>query len=522
MLDLILAGGFVVDGTGAPPWRADIAVSGTRIVAVGRLGDLTAHSVIDVSNRYLMPGFIDVHAHLDALLTDDAVQLAALSQGVTTVILGQDGLSFAPSSAPTARAVASYFAAVNGQLPIAFTQGCSVAELLAHYDQAGALNAGYLAPAGTLRIEALGYSAGPADPDQLRKMRVLLEQALADGALGLSSGLEYVPGRHADVAETAALCAPVADAGGVYVSHIRGYEADAWRGLAELADVARRSGVAAHASHLHGPANMIIELLDQDRAAGLDLTFDSYPYLRGSTILAMVALPAELQQAGPDATLARLSQPAVREALHREWFPAIRDVLDRVRLAHIGSAEWSWAEGKSLRAAADQARITPGELVCELILASSLAVGCVFGQPPTNTEHDLRSLLRHEAQMLGSDAIMLGSQPHPRGWGAFARALARHTRELGDWSWGEAAVHLAGHPARRFGLTDRGALRTGYLADVVVLDPATIQDQADYDHPRRPATGVDHVLVNGEFVLRDGALTGVRAGRALRRGESYP
>ena len=159
----------------------------------------------------------------------------------------------------------------------------------------------------------------------------------------------------------------------------------------------------------------------------------------------------------------------------------------------------------------------PAEFVCDLLVASELRASCVFRQPPTNTDQDVRALLRHPAHMVGSDSVFIGSFPHPRGWGAFARLLGVHTRELGDYTWGEASLHLAGHPARRFGLQDRGILRPGMAADVVVLDPATIADVATYENPRRPARGVGHVLVNGVEVLRDGRLTGGTPGRALRR-----
>jgi N-acyl-D-amino-acid deacylase len=519
VFDVLLHGGWLADGTGGPVYRADLAITGNRITAVGRLAGRPAGTEIDVGGRYLLPGFVDTHVHADALAADPDVQLAALRQGVTTLLLGQDGLSFAPASAATIRFVSRYFGPVNGPAPAEFADGVTVAELLAHYDRATALNVGYLAPAGTIRAEVLGFAGGPADADRLAAMRRLVETALDDGALGLSTGLEYVPGSFADAAELAALCAPVAAAGGVYVTHMRGYEAQAWQGLAEVVDIAGRSGVAAHVSHLHGPTNMLHSLLADAREQGHDLTFDAYPYLRGSSILAMVALPLDVQRAGPDDTLARLADPAERARLRADWFPAIEDVLDRITLAHVDSPDWTWTEGQSLRAAAATAGMPAGELVCELISASRLGAGCVFAQPPTNTDTDLRTLLRHESHLGGSDGILLGGHPHPRGWGTFARFLARHTRELGDWTWGQAALHLAGHPARRFGLAGRGELRAGKVADVVVVDPATVLDRASYQQPRQLADGIDHVLVGGEFALRDGRLTGATPGRALRRHE---
>jgi N-acyl-D-amino-acid deacylase len=517
MFDILLRGGWVVDGSGTPPTRADVAIDGEHIAAVSHLPAAHAAHEVDATGRYLLPGFVDVHVHADGLADSVEINEAALRQGVTTVVLGQDGLSFAPGSAATVAAVTRYFAAVNGPCPESLSHGCSVGDLLDHYDRAGGLNVAYLAPAGTIRVDVMGYSDAPADPDQLTAMRERVEEALDDGAVGLSSGLEYVPGGYADSEELAALCAPVAACGAPYVTHMRGYEGDAWRGLGEAVEIGRKSGVATHVSHLHGPANMITGLVDGARDAGVDLSFDSYPYLRGSTTVAMVALPKGLQRGGPDATLARLNDPAERRYLEKEWFPAIRETLARITLAYVGSDEWSWAEGRPLTEVAQEVGMSEGEVVCEVVGASGLAAGCVFAQPPTNSEADMRHLLRHEAHMAGSDGIMLGARPHPRGWGTFARLLGRHTRELRDWTWGQAAVHLAGYPASRFRLGARGLIRPGFVADIVIVDPATVVDRADYANPRRTASGIDDVLVGGQFALRNGLVTGARSGRALRR-----
>jgi len=212
VFDLLLRGGWVVDGTGAPPFRADLAVRGDRIAAVGHLPGAggTAAAELDVTGRYLMPGFIDAHTHADGLADSEDAQLAALRQGITTVLIGQDGVSYAPASAATIKGMSQYFGAVNGPCPAPLAGGCSIAGLLAHYDGRTALNVACLAPAGTIRAEVLGFSGAPASAAQLTAMQALVEQALADGAAGLSTGLEYQPGRFADVAELAALCAPVA------------------------------------------------------------------------------------------------------------------------------------------------------------------------------------------------------------------------------------------------------------------------------------------------------------------------
>lgn len=516
-MDIVMTGGWVVDGTGAPAYRADLAVRDGVVAALGRLGNVEAARRIDCTGRYLMPGFVDTHVHGDAAVFDSEVQLAALSQGVTTFVVGQDGLSFAPSGSATMGYVRRYFGAINGSLPDGGEGGRSVDELLRGYDGTTPLNVGYLVPRGNLRLEVMGLDERAPSDGELALMRRLLAEGMEEGALGLSTGLEYVPDRYGDTGELTALAAETGRYGGLYVSHMRGYEAEAHLGVAEVNAIARDAGVPAHISHYHGPAHMLVNLIDDARAEGIDLTFDSYPYIRGASIVAMVALPVWVQGGGTEATVARLRDAGVRARLHETWFGARPDLFARITFAWVDNPDLAWCEGRTLSEAAETAGADPAEFLCDLLVASELRASCVFRQPPTNTYQDVRALLRHPAHMVGSDGVFIGSFPHPRGWGAFARLLGVHTRELGDYTWGEAGLHLAGHPARRFGLQGRGSLRPGMAADVVVLDPATVADVSTYKDPRRPARGVGHVLVNGVEVLRDGRLTGATPGRALRR-----
>jgi N-acyl-D-amino-acid deacylase len=534
MFEVVIRGGMVLDGTAAPAFRADVGLSGGQIAAVGSLADARGVTEIDATGRYVLPGFIDAHVHADAAVFDPQTQRAALRQGVTTLLLGQDGLSFAPAGPATIDYVTRYFAPVNGPHPaLDGSRPVSVAELLAGYDRHVPLNVGYLLPHGTIRYEVMGAARRTPSDDELARMRAMVEQGLGEGAAGLSTGLEYAPGSQADVAELAALCAPVAAAGLPYVTHMRGYEASAARGMAEVVEIARRSGVAAHVSHYHGPAGQLRALLDDALRAGADLTFDSYPYVRGCTTLAMVTLPGWLPAADFAATLDALADPGTVRRLHDEWSAGDGELWDRITLSHVPAGELRWAEGMRLSAAAGRAGLDPAVFCRELLVATRLEAGCVFGHPAaphsgqapdpeTTAERSMRALLRHPAQMAGSDGIYHGGHPHPRGWGAFARLLGRHVRELADWTWEEAAVHMAGHAARRFGLRDRGLVRRGQAGDIVVLDPATVGDRASYASPREPAVGVEHVFVNGVQVLSGGALTpaarSTPPGRVLRPG----
>jgi N-acyl-D-amino-acid deacylase len=514
MFDLVIGGGEVLDGFGGPPLRADVGVRDGRVAALGDLGDAAAGERIDATGRYVTPGFIDAHSHADALVGDPEVQLANLRQGVTTVILGQDGLSFAPATAPTSAFVARYFAAIHGG---ADPGPLTVAELLASYRHTTALNTAYLVPHGTVRHAVLGGAPRPPEKAELAAMRGLVEQGLADGAVGLSTGLEYLPGRHADAAELVALCAPVAAAGLPHVSHMRGYGLSAADGVAELRAVAVGSGVATHISHFHGPSELLLSLLDDARAAGLDVTVDSYPYLRGCTILAMAALPRWVDATDPDAAAAALTDPAVRSRILAELDPTL---WPRIALAWVPARGWRWAQGRRLTEVAAEAGQSPAQTCLDLLVATGLRVTAVFDQPPTTSDESVRAILRHPAHLAGSDGIhaglAYGAHPHPRGYGAFARLLGRHTRELGDWTWPQAVTHLAAHAAARFRLADRGVLRVGAAADIAVLDPARVADEATYEQPRRPAVGVDDVVVNGVVALRAGALTGARPGTPLR------
>lgn len=517
--DLILKSGRVIDGSGAPPFRADVAILGETISAVGNLHGATAGTVLDASDHYITPGFIDAHVHGDLMLLADPIHRAALKQGVTTYILGQDGCAFAPGGRATVDYMRRYSAGFNGNPPEVPTDWEGVAEYLAKFDRTTAINVAYLIPNGNLRLEVIGHDNRPATDGEIRAMQRLVRVGMEAGAVGLSTGLDYIPSNYADAREIAALCEAIVADDGVYVTHMRAYGRRAAVGMEEVYEIARLSGVACHVSHYNGPADLLLPLVDRGLALGVDLTYDTYPYLAGSTILGMVALPGWVQAGGVDATLARLADPSMRSRLREEWFAGdLPYPLDQMHLAAIAHPDWRWAEGKTVAIAAEEAGLARGDFVIDVLLASGMAVGVVAFRAGDRTEEDVRAILRHPAHMAGSDGIFPGGYPHPRGWGTFARLLGRHTRELGDYTWAEAVTHLSGHAARRYRLTDRGLIRPGFAADIAVFDPATIADRSTYADGRREAVGMAHVLVNGELVLRDGEPTGATPGRALRRG----
>ncbi len=515
MFDLLISNGRVIDGTGLPWYAADVAVTGDRITALGALTGAPARQRIDAAGKVVAPGFIDAHVHGDLMLLADPLHEPAIRQGVTTYILGQDGVAMAPASPATLAYMRRYTAGFSG-LPDLPERWSSMAEYLACFDGRTALNVACLIPNGNLRMEVLGLATRPPTADELKQMGRLVREAMEQGAVGLSTGLDYIPSRYAETDELIALCRPMASFGGVYVTHMRRYDPDGvLESMDEVYRIGKEGGVAVHISHFNSQADMVLPKLDAGRADGVDVTYDLYCYLAGSSILGMVALPPWVQEGGVEPTVARLGDPAVRTKLEA-WFAAPRVPLETIRLGFVANPQLRHYEGLTVEQAAQDAKKQPGDFICDLLAACDLAVGCVVPHQ-RRTQEDVRQLMRHPAMMAGSDGIFTGSHPHPRGCGCFARYLGQHVRGDHAWTLEQAVQHLSGHCARRFGLRDRGFLQPGMAADVVVFDPETIADLSTYDEGRKLAVGMEHVIVNGELVLHNGQRTKALPGRGLRR-----
>ena len=524
--DFLLRGGEIVDGSIDEARRADLLVKSGRIAEVidpVRSDDLagrSAREVIDCAGRLVMPGFVDAHSHADAAVFDPQIQLALLRQGVTTVIAGQDGVSYAPGDGAYA---SEYFAALLGPHPT--YSGGGVRDLLATYDDRTRVNVAYLVPHGTVRHQILGFARRPATESELAQISELIAAGMMQGAVGLSTGLDYVPGLFADTAELTNLCDPVAQADGVYVTHMRGgYESNSKVGIDEVRAIAQASGVRAHISHFHGPPQLMNGLVAEAIQAGIDLTFDAYPYRAGFTLLSMPLLPANLLALGPHEVAAHLLTPTTREHLLREWLPSVGDEPElgsrwpsRLTLGHVAARDYQWAEGLTIAEASTRSGKDPNEFVLDVLAASHLEVSAIMPVPTERSVDDLAMLIRHDRHMLGSDGIYIGSHPHPRGWGSFTRFLARHVRERADLGWAQAAAHLSSAPVTRFHLGDRGLIRPGYVADLIVVDPQNVTDEATYERPRTLSQGIHDVFVAGMPVLRHGELTEHLPGRGLRQ-----
>ena len=513
MFDLIIRNGRVVDGSGLPWFHADVGITGDRITAVGPLRKAEAKVVLDAAGRIVCPGFVDAHVHGDLALLADPYHEPGVRQGVTTHVVGQDGVAFAPGSADTQRYMRGYTAGFNGDFPTPGKQWRTVAEYLACFDQSCAINVCTLIPNGNVRMEVMGLDPRSPTADERAAMRRLIREGMEQGAVGLSSGLDYVPSLYADETELSELCEEIAPFGGVYVTHMRGYNPrTAPPALDEVFNIGRRAGCGVHVSHFNCLATQTIPLLEEARASGVDVTFDLYCYLYGSTIVAMLTLPFELLEGGIDATVARLRDPAVRKSLEPA-FANPRFPIETIRLANVPCPEYRHLEGMGLVEASGGRNLV--EFTCDLLVATNLAAGCVIRHFAERGDADILALMRHPLMMAGSDGIYAGGRPHPRGTGCFARYLGHHVR-AGDWPLEEAVMKCSHHAARRFGLTDRGLLREGYAADVVVFGPDRIADRSTYDDGTALAVGVDHVIVNGVPVLLAGDRTDALPGRGLR------
>jgi N-acyl-D-amino-acid deacylase len=513
-LDLLVRGGRLIDGTGAP-WRyADVGIAGERVVAIGRLGAQEALREINAEGRIVCPGFIDIHSHADVTLLADRWVDLRLRQGITTEVVGQDGLSYAPAGRDRLAEWRRYLVALNGDFPNVAWDWQSVADLLERYEGRAA-NVVYLVPHGAVRTEVMGWADRPATSGELRTMQGIVQRSLGEGAAGLSTGLTYAPCSHASTEEMVALCRPVAEAGGILAIHLRSYIGDLAQAIEEAIDIGRQSGVAVEINHLRmadprtwGQARSVLKQIEQARADGIDVTFDLYPYTMGCLPL-FAMLPSWAQSGGPDAILERLAGGAMRQRITQE-LAAAGIAWPVFELCHAPGSD---AAGATVAAAAETAGLSVPDFVVRLLEKTELGA-VVMADGGNEAENDL--MLAHPASMVCSDGILLGDHPHPRGYGTFPRVLAQYVREKGLLSWETAIAKMTGIPAARLNLSDRGVVRAGGAADLVVLSPEAVTDRATVAAGRVGPAGIETVVVNGHVVVECGTYLGSNFGRVLR------
>ena len=501
--DVLIAGGTVIDGTGAPRYRADVAIRGDRVVLVSRrpIARTRARRVVDATGRIVAPGFIDLHAHLEPLPQLPGAR-SAVTQGVTTALGGPDGGSPWP--------LAPYMTARQAQ-----GIGINVAYLVGH---------------NTIRHEVMGDANRDPTPDELTRMRAMVAQGMADGAFGLSTGLRYLPGTYSKTDEVVALSQVAADSGGIYTSHLREEGLGLLEGVAEAIEIGRRAHIPIVLTHhkavgqkTWGKSTVTLAMLDSARRAGVDVMADVYPYTATHTGIS-VLIPSWALADGDSAFARRVADPALKDSITRGIVFNILNDRGGGDLARVQFSRVSWdktLEGKTLADWAERRKLTPTpENGAALVIEAQLNGGANAIYHVLD-EADVRRIMRHPQVMIASDGRLStpgDGHPHPRAYGTFPRVLGHYVRDEHVLTLEQGVHKMTGMPAARLGLRDRGVLRDGAAADVVVFDAARIADRATFAEPHQYAVGIDAVLVNGVPAILGGSFLDARPGRVLKRG----
>jgi N-acyl-D-amino-acid deacylase len=490
LFDLIIRGARIIDGTGAPAFEGDVAISGGKIAGVGQAGG-DARRVIDVSGQVVTPGFIDVHSHDDIALINQRGMDFKVAQGVTTVVCGNCGAGAAPA---TEKLRLFYRRGVEGILgPV---EDWAWETLPQFYDAVRAakasVNATFLVPHGALRAAVMGPENRPPTDAELSQMKEFLAEGMAAGAVGLSTGLIYPPGAFAQTDEIIELAKVVARYGGIYATHMRDEGAHLLEAIEEAIRIGETAGVPVQISHHKasgqrnwGKTAESIPVIDAAIARGLDVTTDAYPYTAASTALAAIA---------PRGRLVREMDPhdvMVASVKHQHQY-----------------------EGKRLTEIASMMDLPVEEATSRLLREEENTPSAIMF---IMDEGDVRRVLQHEVCMIGSDGLATGGKPHPRLYGTFPRVLGRYVRDEGLMSLEEGVRRMTSLPAKKFRLADRGEIRTGAWADLVVFDPAQVADTATYEEPRQYPRGMPYVIVNGQVVVDKGVPATVAAGQVVTR-----
>ncbi|MFE6038219.1 amidohydrolase family protein [Streptomyces sp. NPDC056452] len=533
-MDLVIRDATVIDGSGAPARRADVGIDDGRIVEIRGEGDgprPTAARALDADGLALSPGFVDMHAHSDLALLRDPDHSAKAAQGVTLEVLGQDGLSYAPADDRTLAEVRRSIAGWNGDGSDIDFDWRTVGEYLDRLDrnfdgQGIAVNAAYLIPQGTVRMLAVGWEDRPATGAELARMKELVAQGMAEGAVGMSSGLTYTPGMYANGAELTELCRVVAEHGGYYCPHHRSYGAGALAAYEEMVQLTRDAGCALHLAHAtmnfgvnKGKAPDLLSLLDGALASGADISLDTYPYTPGCTTL-VAMLPSWAGEGGPESVLTRLADEATAERIRHHLEVVGSDGChgvpiewDTIEISGVGAPDLSGYVGRTVAESARLRGEAPWVTARRLLTEDRLGTTIL---QHVGHEENVQQIMRHRVHTGGSDGILQGDKPHPRAYGTFPQYLGRYVRELGILTLEECVAHLTSRPAARLRLPDRGLVREGYRADLVLFDSATVAAGSTFEEPRTLPVGIPHVLIDGRFVIEDGRRTTALAGRAVR------
>ncbi|HUW86968.1 MAG TPA: D-aminoacylase [Candidatus Paceibacterota bacterium] len=532
--DLLLRGASVVDGTGRKAFPADITVSNGRISAIENVGTAQRTSrEIDADGLTLTPGFVDVHTHCDFSLSAFPRAESMTRQGVTTQVVGNCGISPFPVVPGREHLLREYSAFLDAGLP--WGSWHSTQEFFAFLEQLPlASNIAVQVGHGTVRIAAMGFDTGSPNDQDLEMMCKFVAEAMAAGAVGMSSGLTYAPASAASTAELIALAKVLAPFGGIYSSHIRSEATGLIEAVNEAIEIGTAAGVPVQISHLKAMGrnnwNKIddtLRLIDRAVSEGVDIAMDQYPYSAGSTGLAVI-LPRWAMAGGVTEMQRRLQDPeqriAIRSQIIKQDAEDIRAGLreldpDVVVIADLPPGRFKQYVGQSLTQIGQALGEHPVDVALDMLEEFGNGIlTLVHGQ----SQENVSTVMQHPRTMIASDGWTLspteGGKPHPRSYGTFARVLGRYVREDHVLTLEDAVRKMTSLPASRFSLADRGLIREGFHADMVLFDKNTILDTATFEDPHQFAIGVKYVLVNGELIIAEGQDTGVAAGRVLKRG----
>jgi len=519
--DLVFRRGVVFDGTGAPGVEADVAVVGDRIQAVGRIPE-TGVLEIDLGGKALAPGFIDIHTHADRPLLDVPRAEHRILQGITLEVGGQCGGSPGPMGEEGARTAAERYREMYG-VEVDLRELGGFFRALERIPTS--VNSASMIGHGTVRGLVVGSEDRPATAEELSRMRAMVAEGLAQGAVGFSTGLEYTPSGFASKGELVELSKALRGTGYPYASHMRNEDDGVMAAVEEALHIGKVAGVPVQISHLKAQgernwwkADVILGLLDNAREAGVDVHFDRYPYVAYSTGLTNL-FPSSARSGGTQAFLDRLRDPEELPALEAYCRGKIAQLgsWDSVLISRTRTSKNAWIRGKRLGEAAREVGEDPFALTLRLMFEENGSVGMIgFGMSEENTAN----MLAHPLGMVCSDGSVYPADstgsPHPRSYGTFPRVLGHYVREKGVMPL-ESAIHkMTGLPARKIQLADRGVIRPGAFADMVAFDPDTVKDEATFTNPKQYPTGIDTVVVNGVVTVRGGEMTGELGGRPLR------